>query len=67
MHLRGTTPQQIDEGCIERHDRIAQMDSVLLVSFLSPKPGREKQKEVERDGEGAEVENQESIHQRQRE
>lgn len=44
MHLGGTAPQQVDECCIERHDRIAQMHPVLLVSFLSPKPGREKQR-----------------------
>lgn len=38
MHLRGTATQQINEGWVEGHDGISQMNTVLLLLFLTSKP-----------------------------
>ena len=41
VHLRSTTPQQVDECWVEGHDGVPQVDLVLLMLFLSPKPGQQ--------------------------
>ena len=38
MHFRGASAQQIDEGGIEGHDGVAQMDTILLRLLLATEP-----------------------------
>ena len=42
MHLRGAASQQVDEGGVEGHDGVPQMDAVLLVLLLPTEPGGQK-------------------------
>ena len=38
MHLRSTAAQQVDEGGVEGHDGVTQVDAVLLMLLLATKP-----------------------------
>lgn len=38
VHLRSTAPQQVDQGGVERHDGVSQVNPVLLMLLLSSKP-----------------------------
>ena len=42
MHLRGAATQQIDEGGVEGHDGVPQVDAVLLLLLLTTKPANTK-------------------------
>ena len=41
VHLWSTAPQQVNEGRVEGHDGVPQVDLVLLVLLLSSKPGQQ--------------------------
>ena len=38
MHLRSAAAQQVDEGGVEGHDGVTQVDTVLLMLLLATKP-----------------------------
>ena len=41
VHLWSTAPQQVNEGRVEGHDGVPQVDLVLLVLLLSSEPGQQ--------------------------